>query len=172
MPRTTTPGPTPRLRVMPGADQFTQTGPRRFQLAFRWDVREAIPAGYMPFVHVTGPGGSEGESIVFQFGSGLSTPPDKWPVGQTTQGDPVAVTLPEILKDGTYAIKVGLYQEGGRLRLTGEDDGSRRFTVGTLSVADNGQTLRWQPADGVKATRLSAEFTEHTKPHAQISSIR
>ncbi len=162
--RTTTPAPQPRLRVTPGVENFSQSGPRRFQLSFRWDVQEPIPTGYVPFVHVTGKGAAGTEDILFQFGSGLPAVPETWPVGEITQGAPLDVTLPEALPDGTYALKVGLYKPlgGDRLRLTGPDDGNHRFTLGTLVVSDGGNTIRWQPVIAGTGGQLSPERAAHT----------
>ena len=168
--RTVVPGPKPPLRVTPGVSQFTQTGPRAFAITFRWDVGEAVPAGYVPFVHVTGASATQAEGISFQFGDNLPTPAT-WPVGRPVQGTPVAVTLPADLKDGTYTIKVGLYNSkgGDRLALTGRDDGGRRFTLGALVVSDAGRTLAWQPETGGPTPTLNR--TEHTNPTHKIVSF-
>lgn len=161
--RTTVAGPAPPLRVTPSVSGFTQTGPRRFEITFRWDVREAIPAGYTSFVHVTRADAALAEGIAFQFADGLPRP-DAWPVGKALVGTPVPVPLPADLKDGDYGIKVGLYapQGGERLHLTGKDDGDRRIALGILTVSDSGRTLAWRPDLGGAA--LSVDRADHTNP--------
>ena len=165
--RTTVAGPALPLRVTPSVSGFTQTGPRTFSITFEWDVQEAIPAGYVPFVHVTGVDAAQAEHIAFQIASGLP-PPDVWPVGKALVGTPVIASLPADLKDGVYAVKVGLYNsqdnawaDGERLHLTGEDDGNRRITLGTMTVSDGGRTLVWRPETG---TTPLTDRAAHTNP--------
>lgn len=161
--RTTVAGPAPPLRVTPGVSGFTQTGPRTFSITFRWDVQEAIPTGYVPFVHVTGVDAAQAEGIAFQLANGLPTP-DAWPVGQPMVGTPVTASLPAALTDGDYAVKVGLYAllGGSRLRLTGRDDGNRRIVLGTVTVSDSGRTLVWRPETGSAAPPV--DRADHTNP--------
>ncbi|HLK57404.1 MAG TPA: DUF5696 domain-containing protein, partial [Chthonomonadaceae bacterium] len=159
--------PAPRL-VLPGAEGFAQLGDRRFRITYTWDVHEEIPAGYTPFIHVTGQGSTEGEGIVFQTPSGLSAPPDRWPVGRVTRSAPVEITLPPEVKDGDYALVTGIYAPmgGDRLALTGRDDGHRRYALGTLTVSDNGRTVRFQPAPPFTPQDLGkrAERAAHANP--------
>lgn len=156
------------LNVQPAAVDFAQTGARRFQIAYAWKVGEAIPRGENIFVHVTGMGASEGEGIVFQMGSGIAAPPETWPVGQVMQGQAIEVVLPATLADGVYQIRVGMYvpKSGERLALSGEDDGSRRIVVGTLTVANGGATLRFTPTPSAQpqADRKAQERLAHTNP--------
>ena len=165
--RTTVAGPALPLRVTPGVSGFTQTAPRTFSITFRWDVQEAIPDGYVPFVHVTGADAAQAEGIAFQFANGLPAPA-AWPVGGPVLGAPVSVSLPADLKDGIYAVKVGLYntQGGERLHLTGKDDGNRRITVGTLTVSDGGRTLAWQPETGRSIPLV--DRADHANPQHKI----
>jgi hypothetical protein len=154
------------LSVRPSVAAFTQAGPRRFRIAYAWDVREPIPAGEQPFVHVTGEGAQQGEGIAFQTSSGIDAMPDSWTVGQVKRGQEVEVTLPTTLPDGNYQVRIGLYapKTGERLALRGKDDGSHRIIVGALTVADGGNTLRFTPAQEGAADPYAQERVAHANP--------
>jgi hypothetical protein len=166
--RSTVVGARGPLKVQPAAVDFQQTGPRRFRLAYAWRVGEPLPAGESAFVHVTSQGAAAGENIVFQMGIGSASAPENWPVGRTTKGEPVNVVLPPTLGDGVYKILVGLYapKTGERLALSGADDGSRRILVGTLTVSNSGETLRFTPAPAAapQEDRKAQERLAHTNP--------
>jgi hypothetical protein len=142
--------PTPAMEgredVTPSATDFHQTGPDQFTLRLAWNVKAKIPAGETVFLHIVP--ASTPDKTVFGNGGGPSTPPDTWPIGQTTTSDPITFALPNTLPDGTYSIRVGLYAmstSGVRLLLTGNDDGTARYSVGTITVSGNGSTITFQP---------------------------
>ena len=137
---------------------FKQTGPRAFDIALRFDVHSKIQAGESVFAHIVDDSATNTDGIVAQFGSGINAAPETWPVGQTLTGGIVHVTLPDTLHDGSYDIRVGLFNrtgDGTRLKLTGHDDGSLRYIIGTLHLSDGGinVTLTPDPAARVSSTR-------------------
>ena len=141
------PAETP-LPIRPYIASFLQTGPRQFNIRFAFDIGARIQKGEQVFVHVTRPGDTDHEGIVFQLPCGIEQPPDQWPIGiGKVRGDMVPVTIPSDLKDGTYRIKVGIYQPqgGARLMLKGDEDGTGRIRVGTLTLSENGDKIQFQP---------------------------
>ena len=54
---------------------------------------------------------------------------------------PVTVQIPSSVPDGTYSIRIGLYdpQQGSR-SAGGTDDGDMRYIVGNLTVSGSGPT--------------------------------
>ncbi|MDQ2732459.1 MAG: DUF5696 domain-containing protein, partial [Armatimonadota bacterium] len=166
--RTTIPEGQHPVDVEPSILHWEQTGPRRFRVTFGWDVRQAIPPGESAFLHVTGQGTEQGESILFQPSFGIATAPGDWPVGKVTEGQPVDVTLPDTVRDGAIELKAGLYSQvtGDRMFLKGLDDGSRRIILGRLIVSDGGKTLRLEKESlSPEVVRLKeAERAAHTNP--------
>ena len=171
--RTTVVTPERQLDVTPSVARFEQAGPRQFRITYAWRVGDPIPKGEAIFIHVTGAGAAQPEGIIFQPPSGIAAAPDRWPVGKTTVGDPVDVTLPAGMPDGSYEIKTGLYAPdagGGRLALGGKNDGDSRIILGTLIVSDNGSTLRFQPtpAQPDLAAANRARILAHTNPNHKL----
>ncbi len=125
------------IKVTPLLVAFKQYGPKVIAFVFAVDMKEAIPAGYLPFVHVVDKAHPGPKDVVFQTSAGIPGTPDKWPVGQVSTGALTFANVPEGLADGEYDIRLGLYDavKGPRLELTGADDGSRRYTVGKIVVA-------------------------------------
>ena len=165
--RSDVPGFPRKIQATPTLGDFVQDGPRQFHLTFHWTLREAIPKGYVPFVHVT-QFGDGGEDIVFQTGSGIDASPDTWKVGETTTGQPVNVKLADDLKDGVYTFVTGIYSPAGgdRLDLVGKDDGHHRYILGRLAVADSGNKLSFVPEPapvGPVMDELAAHL-DHTNP--------
>ena len=131
-----------RFHVIASAGHFVQTGARAFTIVFGWAVHDKIPAGEQVFVHIVDLRRGAQSDPVLQPASGIAADPSEWLAGEKTLSDPVAVTLPGNLADGKYDIRVGLFKangDGSRLDLLGNhDDGTRRYTVGTLIVSEQG----------------------------------
>ena len=47
------------------------------------------------------------------------------------------------MPDGTYQIRVGLYSGAQRAVLYGNNDGNLRYTVGSITVANNGSSISY-----------------------------
>ncbi|HEY3332987.1 MAG TPA: hypothetical protein VGK19_23340 [Capsulimonadaceae bacterium] len=125
------------IKVTPALANFKQIAPRTVELVFSVNVQEAVPTGYMPFIHVIDKRLPNDKSIVFQIGSGIAAKPETWTVGKTVVGSLVTLPIDKAVGDGEYDIRYGLYDaiKGPRLELTGNDDGERRYTIGKLVIA-------------------------------------
>lgn len=157
-------GPDRPRRVRPSAGDFAQTGPRKFSLRYSWQVGAALPKGYVQFIHLTGAGGTGGEKILMQPGSGIGTQPSEWRVGQVTIGIPVETTFGSDVQDGDYELKTGIYTPttGERLRLEGVLDETDRVILGVITVSNRGETITFRKSpDEVPENALDAERKEH-----------
>jgi hypothetical protein len=140
--------------AVPTATELLRTGNRQYQFDLNFDTRKAIPAGYVPFVHLVSSTGD----IVTQYGSGIPSAPDTWTVGRATSGDIVEANIPENLPDGNYEIRVGLYSpaNGDRLALDGADDGQLRYRVAEVDVSNNGAQIKLTPITALPPAYPSA----------------
>lgn len=105
--------------------RFTQTGPRRFRLIVSRDVRTYLPKDQGAGVHIAGPGLGENDLI-----APLTAMPAS---GQGVMAD---VALPASVPDGVYEINVGAAK--------GRGDQGKRIVIGTLTVGEQGKTLKLQ----------------------------
>ncbi len=170
-PRTEWAGPARPIRIHPTADQFVQTGPRRFKIRFSWQMGEAVPEGYRMYIHGTGQHGTGAEQILFQPAGGTHIPEQEWfdaaqkRPDQRIVGDTLEITLPAEAV-GDVQLRTGFYRPGSgeRLRLTGVSDETSRIVLGTVHVGADGG-LQWaekqpDPADSAQ----EKIWKEHTNP--------
>ncbi len=132
------------LLAAPKVKQFKQTGRGRAEIQVDWDVlNQADPKTLTNFVHFVGADGK----IAFGADHVTSTPTARWSAGETIP-DTFPVSIPAGAADGAYSLRVGLYSPstGGRALLLGHDDGTTRYTLGTLTLAGNGTTLTFEAA--------------------------
>ena len=129
----------------PTTFDLKQIAPRAFQVRFAFHVSRAIPPGYKPFVHLVSDSIVADEGIAAQFSIGIDAAPSDWPVAGRETGSLVTATLPANLPDGTYELRVGLYNDSGRLPLNGLNDGSQRYRVARIVVSDGGNTITANP---------------------------
>jgi len=130
------------VNAWPSIINFQQTGAKAFSFQISYDVKTAIPAGYVTFVHLTTLDANPKNDV--PFGPGDDTPTDKWPVGQKHVTPVVNVGLPDNYADGSYNIRVGMYLatgDGSRLKLVGTDDGGLRYMVGKIIVSGGGSKI-------------------------------
>lgn len=131
----------------PSVYSFKQTAARAFQIQLNWDVNTAVPdSSYQDFIHFVRndtPAGSNALSGV--VGGGVSTPTSSWTVGEKVVDKVLTYWLPSDMADGVYQIRVGLYQGSQRALLYGNNDGTQRYTVGTIRVANQGQSISFAP---------------------------
>lgn len=117
------------LDLRPAAAEIQAEGPRRFRIAYRWDVGRPPAGDWRVFVHFTDSQGA----IRFQNDHAPHPPTSAWKRGEVVDG-PFVVEIPAGLQ-GTFDIRVGLYRpDGGRARLRGRDDGERRYVLGKMVV--------------------------------------
>ena len=125
--------------MQPSIGEFEAAGPRQLLISYRWNVRRVPAKDWRVLVHFTTP---EGE-IAFQDDFDPATPARQWNVG-TMEFGTFRRSVPESLQ-GTFDIRMGLYNPATQRRaeLSGRDDGTRRYTVGRLTV--QGDQLQFQP---------------------------
>lgn len=131
----------------PAVYSFKQTAARTFQIQMSWDVNTAVPGTeYQDFIHFVSsdtPAGSNALSGV--VGGGLSVPTGSWTVGEKVVDNVLTYWLPSTMADGVYEVRAGLYQGSQRALLFGNDDGNRRYTVGKITIANQGTTISFAP---------------------------
>ncbi len=132
----------------PSVASFRQTGKDAFQIAYDWKIYAATSLNLVAFVHFVDPNQTTNEGIVFQGDYQPNPPTSNWKVGQTVRQGPFSVEVPKSLADGVYSVRVGLFDpvSGDRFPLAGQDDGSKRYIVGSITVSEGGAKLTFTPA--------------------------
>jgi len=126
----------------PSIVNFQQTGAKTFTFQISYDVKSAVPAGYVTFVHLTSLDANPKFDV--PSGPGDDVPSEQWPVGQKHVTPVVNVALPDTYPDGTYDIRIGMYAEkgdGARLKMVGTDDGTLRYIAGKIVVSGGGSKI-------------------------------
>ncbi len=115
-------------------------GPREFKLITDWRVDQPIEKDLAMFVHFCDPK-EPGEGIKFQGDFTPATPTSKWR-GTVSVGAERTVPVPDGIKAGRYAVRVGLWMPGGpRYPALGPKDGSGRSIVGELVLKGEGTDI-------------------------------
>jgi hypothetical protein len=158
----------------PSVSAFSQSGARAFNLTYSWKVYETTPLNLIAFVHFVDPTQATNEGIVFQGDHSPVTPTSDWQPGQTISDGPHSLTLPSGLPDGTYSVRIGLFDpaSGQRYRLAGQSDGDTRYILGAIVVSDGGSKIQFdrvgpQPDD----PRLNAAGSVVAFPSAQTDGM-
>jgi hypothetical protein len=139
---------------------------RSFTVTYRWAVYRPLgtQSNYVSFVHFVDDSQSSdaNDGIAFQ-GDYQPTPATSlWQVGETVSDGPVTVTIPSSVRDGTYSIRVGLYNQatGERLLLSGNNDGIDRYVIGYLTISSGGTQVKFTaPAPLANDPRLNTAGT-------------
>ena len=130
---------------------FRQTAPRTFQLTLIWKDLERVPMGEpRAFLHfVSAALGTSPDSIVFAADQPLAVPLRDWKPGQSVVNDPLTITIPGKVPDGTYSMLGGLYKPGTGItyQLAGQEIGMRRYVLGTLRITNSGERLEFTSSD-------------------------
>jgi uncharacterized protein DUF5696 len=131
----------------PAVYTFKQTAARTFQIQMSWDVNTAVPGtAYQDFIHFVSsdtPAGSNALSGV--VGGGIAVPTSSWNVGDKVVDKVLTYWLPSTMADGVYDVRVGLYQGSQRAFLFGNNDGGQRYTVGQITIANQGKNISFAP---------------------------
>jgi hypothetical protein len=137
-----------------------------FTITYNWHIYRALDTHvqYKAFVHFVKDDQASDASakIVFQ---GDHQPPisiSHVQPGQTVIDGPITVTIPSSVPDGTYSIKIGLYDPatGSRLALSGNNDGGNRYIVGSVTLSEKGTKVSFQPPlQAANDSRLNATGT-------------
>ncbi len=130
----------------PTVASFKQVGPGVIQIQLRWNVNSPAPsAPYQEFIHFVStmlPANSN--SLSGQTSGSPSVPTGNWKTGDNIVGKVLPFYLPSTMPDGTYQIRVGLFNGSQRAVLYGNDDGNQRYTVGILSVSNQGSSITFK----------------------------
>jgi hypothetical protein len=135
--------PDSRLGLRPHIAGLEYLGGRRFRLAVDWDVNRTPSRSLSIFLHFTSDQASRRDRIAFQGDQNPPVPMNQWS-GRLTTGADRTITIPNDCRPGRYTIGIGVWDPatGRRYPLIGNDDGSTRYTLGTLIVEgdENGIT--------------------------------
>lgn len=150
----------------PSVGAFNQGIGRTFSITYNWAVYRALGAqsNYAAFVHFVNDSQASDSNggIVFQGDYQPIPATSLWQVGQTISEGPLTVTIPSSISDGTYSIRVGLYDTGTgeRLVLSGNNDGTNRYIIGYLTIAGSGTQVSFtSPAPLPNDPRLNTAGT-------------
>jgi hypothetical protein len=124
----------------PSVDSVKQVSANSFSICYRWRVLRSPGAQHdlRAFVHFVDDHqvSSPKAGILFQGDFYPVPATSRWQAGQTVVNGPISVTVPPSVRDGTYSIRIGLYDPitGKRLPLSGISDGNNRYIVGSLII--------------------------------------
>lgn len=131
----------------PAVSFFKQTAARSFQIQLSWDVNSVdSDTSYQDFIHFVSsatPAGSNALSGVVS--GGVSVPTTSWHIGDHVVDNVLTYWLPSNMADGVYDVRAGLYSGSQRALLFGNNDGNRRYTVGRITIANQGTSISFSP---------------------------
>ncbi|NOY79447.1 MAG: hypothetical protein GXP31_00430 [Kiritimatiellaeota bacterium] len=134
---------TPPVNIEPLPADFKATGPRTFDITYRWKVNATLDTDYIVFVHFTD---AQGQRILWQNDHSPRTPTSKWQPGTQYDDGPWSVEVPPGIVPGTYRVGVGLFKRGlGRVKLIGDGHDQDRYWVGTIQVNTPPALLLFSP---------------------------
>jgi outer membrane protein assembly factor BamB len=128
-----------------------QTGPRRFQITYRWKALKAITEDYSVFVHFTSPQAQRAEGIVFQNDHAPTIPTTQWAPGQIIEDGPHSVDVPDTFS-GTARIGLGMLRGGDRVTLAQSTSQRDRYVVGEIVLSKEG--VQFQSGSEVLSSEL------------------
>jgi hypothetical protein len=131
----------------PSVAAFNQIAPGLLHVQLAWDVNTPVPGtDYQEFVHFVSsqtPAGSNDYSGV--TAGTLPVPTESWTTGERVVDTPSNFYLPATMPDGVYQVRVGLWNGPQRAVLYGNNDGNNRYTVGSITVSNNGSSVVFTP---------------------------
>jgi Family of unknown function (DUF5696) len=151
-----------RAYATPSVVSVSQIGGRNFAIAFQWQVHRSMNRDYKTFLHFVDQNQLKvDEGIAFQGDTAPAQRTSQWSPGKAVSEGPVAVQIPSSVADGTYSIRMGLYdpQSGSRVPLAGVDDGDMRYIVGYLTVSGKGTNINFKTVLPVNDPRLNSAGT-------------
>jgi hypothetical protein len=127
----------------PGVVAFSQIGTNALQIQLAWDVNTAEPGtDYQEFIHFVSSAAPAGSNeLSGATGGPTLIPTGSWTVGETVVDSAWTFYLPPAMPDGTYQVRVGLYSGNQRAVCYGNNDGNLRYTVGEITVSNNGANI-------------------------------
>ncbi|MBM3476148.1 MAG: hypothetical protein FJX75_22995 [Armatimonadetes bacterium] len=142
--------------VKPEVASLKQTGPRTFDITYRWRVSGAVGKYPRVFVHFTSPAATRLEQIAFQNDHVLPKPSATWQPGETVEVGPLSVEIPEG-QQGTFAVMIGLLDEGGgRQALQGLRGANGRYHIGNVTLDNDKITFEAVDPSGAQPERCFA----------------
>jgi hypothetical protein len=159
----------------PAVSEFGQMGSGVFSIQYLWNSIRTFQGNGQPFVHFVNDSQlATNAGIAFQDGHTFPSLMSTWVPGQIVKDGPVVVQVPSDLTDGTYSVRVGVIDvaSGSRLPLVGNDDGSRRYIVGYITLSGNGTKITFAaPPASPKDPRLNANGQVVTFPTLKTDSM-
>jgi hypothetical protein len=162
----------------PSITSLKQGNGKSFTITYAWKAFRSLGAStdYTAFVHfvddskvtATDPG------IIFQDDHAPAVPTSEWSPGQVITDGPFNVETPSAMPDGTYSIRVGLYDRssGIRLPLYGNNDGTERYIVGYITISNGGSRISFTPPPPPSTdSRLNAAGTLVTFPTVKTDGM-
>lgn len=150
----------------PSVAKVEQGTGNSFAITYNWHIYRPLDTHvqYKVFVHFLKDDQASDATakIAFQGDHQPSIPISQVQPGQTVIDGPITVTIPSSLPDGTYFIRVGLYDPatGSRLPLSGNKDGHNRYIVGSVTLSEKGTKVSFQPPpQAATDPRLNASGT-------------
>jgi hypothetical protein len=127
----------------PSVASFNQVAPKIVQIQLAWDVNTPDPTTeYQEFIHfVSSQAGEGSNSLSGATGGTPLVPTESWVTGEHVADNTWTFYLPPTMPDGTYEVRVGLFSGAQRAVLYGNNDGNLRYTVGSISVSQNGSSI-------------------------------
>lgn len=135
----------------PSVKSMAQTGESTLTARYNWLVYVAPGTQiiYKAFVHIVNDSlvTPSDAGIVFQDDHWPSEPTSQWSIGQTVDDGPFTISIPSSVPDGTYSIRIGLFDPstGQRIQLAGNNDGSDRYIIGGLTISGGGSKIIFTP---------------------------
>jgi hypothetical protein len=127
----------------PSVAAFRQSATNVIQIRLQWDVNTPqLITPYQEFIHFVGsqiPAGSNGLSGV--IGAAPLQPTETWVTGERVSDNTLTFYLPSTMPNGNYDVRVGLAYGTQRAVLYGNNDGNLRYTVGSITVSNNGAKI-------------------------------
>jgi hypothetical protein len=150
---------TGRAYATPSVTGVKQASGRSFVINFEWRVNRTMSSNYKLFLHFVNDDKLRlNQGTAFQGDTALAEPTSQWRPGKVVIEGPVSVQIPPAVADGTYSIRIGLYDPstGERVPLAGADDGDMRYIVGYLRVSGSGNSISFKAVLPVSDPRLNS----------------
>jgi hypothetical protein len=127
----------------PSVASFKQTGTNVLQIQLAWDVNSTAPGtDYQEFIHfVSSADPADSNDVSGATGGPTVIPTGSWTVGEHLVDSVWTYYVPSTMPDGTYSVRVGLYSGDTRVVCYGNNDGNLRYTVGNITISNNGATI-------------------------------
>ena len=148
----------------PSLASLRSTSPSQVVANFNWTALQNLSpkTAYKVFVHFVDDNQvtPNNAGIVFQGDHWPTTSTTQWTMGQQVLDGPQPIGIPGSVPDGTYSIRIGLFDpaSGYRLQLAGNNDGTERYIVGYVTISGKGPSVIFAPPSPPTADpRLNAD---------------